>query len=124
MSGILNRALEGYTRLVRQGRFITPPPVRAARTSWLRHANPVTAFLNEECKVVEPPARTLLANLYVLFCGWAKAAGVTRVQQRLTFKRNLEFVDFQIIHTNRGEAVLGLVPRVNANSPVTRPPLR
>ena len=121
MSGILNRALEGYARLVRQGKFIIPAPVRAARTSWLRHANPVTAFLNEECKAVGPPARTLLADLYILFCDWAKAAGITRVQQRLTFKRNLEFMGFQIIRTNRGDAVLGLILRVDAKSTVRRP---
>ena len=120
MSGILNRALEGYARLVQHGRFIIPAPVRAAKTSWLRHANPVTAFLNEECKL-DRPGRTLLAALYVAFCDWAKAAGITRVQQRLTFKRNLEFIGFQIIRTSRGEAVLGLVVRGNLNSPMTRP---
>ena len=110
MSGVLNRALEGYARLFRQGRFVLPPPVRCARASWLGHANPLTAFLNERCHV-NLTRRVLLAELYAVFCEWAKAAGITRVQQRLTVRRNLEYMGFEIKHTNRGEAVFGLTLR-------------
>jgi phage/plasmid-associated DNA primase len=120
MPGVLNRALEGYARLVRDGRFILPAPVRAARTSWLRHANPLAAFLNELGKV-DTNGRTLVAVLYVAFCDWAKAAGITRVQQRLTFRRNLEYIGFRIIRTNRGEAVVGLVLRTEPNPDRRRP---
>ena len=69
-------------------------------------------FLAERC-LNDPSRRTLLSVLYEAFSIWTKAVGITRAQQRITFRRNVEFQGYVIKHTNQGDAVLGLVLRTN-----------
>jgi P4 family phage/plasmid primase-like protien len=119
MSGVLNRALNGYRRLLQAGNLQWPAPVINETRRWLREANPINAFIAEGC-ARDPKGRTLLAALYNAFCIWTKAAGITRTQQRITFRRNLEFLGYTIIHTNQGDTVLGLVLRTHTQSTMGR----
>jgi hypothetical protein len=45
---------------------------------------------------------------YNEFLSWAKGNGITRPQQKSTFKRNLQSSGFVIDHGNRGDEVKGL----------------
>jgi phage/plasmid-associated DNA primase len=115
MSGVLNRAIAGYRELLQADSLQRPTPVIEATRRWLREANPVNAFIAEKC-FKDPKARFRLAVIYDAFGTWAKAAGITRVQQRITFRRNLENLGYKIIHTSQGDAVLALGFRTGAHS--------
>lgn len=52
-SGILNRFIEGLSRLRKRGRFDLPPDVLLAREEWLIHANPVADFFYNQMKVAK-----------------------------------------------------------------------
>ena len=95
MSGVLNRALTGYARLLKRRRFKLPPAVTAATEHWLRQANPLPAFLQERC-VRNAGARCWIQDLYPAYRAWAEQAGYTLVQNQLTFRRNLENLGFQV----------------------------
>jgi putative DNA primase/helicase len=107
MSGVLNRAPSGYRKLLQVSSLQRPASVVGATKRWLRQANPVNTFLAERC-AKDSFRRTLLSVLYDAFVIWTKAAGITRTQQRITFRRNLEFLSYEIKHTNQGDAVLRL----------------
>jgi len=47
LSGILNRVLAGYARLVKRGRFEEPAECAKAREHWLSMSNPVALFVDE-----------------------------------------------------------------------------
>jgi len=111
MSGVLNRALRGYRRLVERGAFFEiPPAVTAATEHWLQQANPLPAFIQERC-VQEAEARCWIQDLYPAYRAWAEQAGYTLIQNQLTFKRNLEHLEFKVAHGNRGQRIQGLALR-------------
>jgi putative DNA primase/helicase len=58
LPGVLNRALEGYRRLVVRGSFKLPVAVKKATARWLQRANPLPAFI-EACCVKQPEAEGL-----------------------------------------------------------------
>lgn len=120
LPGVLNRALSGYQRLFQRRRLEKPMPVAQATQKWLRQANPVALFV-DECCGKEAIGRTLFTTAYNAYTDWTKVAGITRPQQRISFRRNLEFLGFEIKHTNRGNVVLGLTLQVAVNSTVRRP---
>ena len=107
LPGVLNRALSGYGRLLQRRRFKLPAAVREATEHWLQQANPLPAFLHEKC-VLKPDARSWLQDLYPAYTEWAEQAGYTLVQNKLTFRRNLEHLGYQVSHGNRGERFQGL----------------
>ena len=107
MSGVLNRAIEGWQRLQHRRQFKLPPDVRSANKDWLIQANPLEGFISEECKL-DPAASCLMADLYAAFGLWCKESGITRPQQRPTVKRNLMHRGFTFKHSNRGQKVCGI----------------
>jgi phage/plasmid-associated DNA primase len=74
LPGVLNRALEGYRRLVGRGGFKIPSAVKIATTRWLRHANPLPAFI-EACCVKHPEAECRLADFYAAYAVWVRRMG-------------------------------------------------
>jgi phage/plasmid-associated DNA primase len=84
-----------------------PTEVHAAKEGWLVEANPVPAFIDAQCEV-GPGAYCWMADLYEEYLDWTKVSGITRPQQKSTFRRNLEFRGLQVVHGNRGDKVLGL----------------
>jgi putative DNA primase/helicase len=110
LSGVLNRALKGYGRLLERGRLRYPSAVRTATEHWLQQANPLPAFLQERC-VRKPEARSWIQEVHTAYRAWAERAGYTLVQNQLTFRRNLEHLGLQVSHGNRGQRVHGLALR-------------
>jgi putative DNA primase/helicase len=108
LPGVLNRALKGYARLVKRGlRFKVPLAVKATTMAWLNEANPVPAFIEEEC-IRKPDAKCSMQLLYHAYTDWAEQAGFTMVQNQLSFKRNLQNLGYGFSKTNRGQQVIGL----------------
>jgi putative DNA primase/helicase len=110
MSGVLNRALEGYRRYRKRGHFKLPADVQKATDDWVAAANPLASFIAEDC-LEDSNFKWLLADFYARYSRWAQEAGVTWVLQRNILKRNLEHLGFTVTHTRKGTAVVGLAPR-------------
>ena len=109
MSGVLNRALAGLERVVKRGWWLDPPKtVERAKRAWLIEANPLPAFIADRC---ERSGSCWLSDLYETYLAWASANGISRPQQKSTFKRNLESSGFEVVHGNRGGKIKGLRPR-------------
>ncbi|RXH05806.1 phage/plasmid primase, P4 family [Bradyrhizobium vignae] len=108
MSGVLNRAIQGFQRVFARGmRFKTPKAVAAAKNAWLAEANPLPAFLDERC-VRDSSASYLLAEFYRAYTVWAGEKGYTRIQQAGSVARNLNLLGFETKKRNRGQTILGL----------------
>jgi putative DNA primase/helicase len=107
MPGVLNKALKGYARLLKRGRFKKPLAVVKATAGWVQQANPIPAFLDERCSKV-PAAECWMKILYPAYKIWATDAGFTMIQNQLNFRKNLEHMGFKAEHGNKGQKVKGL----------------
>jgi P4 family phage/plasmid primase-like protien len=107
MAGVLNRSIDGLQRLLNRGQFKMPIAVTRAKAEWLKEANPLAAFVDENCGR-DPLRQCLLKDFYSDYRQWAQERGYTRTQQYQTVKRNLENLGFSMKKTNRGVAILGL----------------
>ena len=92
--------------MIKRGwRFKRPASVLQATAGWLASANPLPAFVEERC---EREGSCLVRDLYEAYTAWARESGITQVQQRLSFRRNLENLKYEVRHSNSGTKVLGL----------------
>jgi phage/plasmid-associated DNA primase len=107
LPGVLNRALDGYRRLVVRGTFKLPSAVKIATTRWLRHANPLPAFI-EACCVKHPEAECRLADFYAGYANWARQMGYSSIQTQQTVSLNLAHLGFEATTSSRGTVVAGL----------------
>jgi putative DNA primase/helicase len=108
LPGVLNRALEGYRRLLLRGsNFKVPGAVKAATTRWLQHANPLPAFI-EACCVKHPEAQCRLGDLYAAFSQWAREMGYPVVQNQQTVSLNVEHLGFTAMPGHQGKVFVGL----------------
>jgi P4 family phage/plasmid primase-like protien len=107
LPGVLNRALDGYRRLVARGAFKLPSAVKTATTRWLQHANPLPAFI-EACCVKQPEAECRLAEFYAAYAEWTRRMGYTSIQTQQTVSLNLTHLGFEATSTSRGMVVAGL----------------
>ncbi len=106
LPGVLNHAIAGLQRVIRRGwRFKPPHEVTAAQQRWLMFANPLPAFIDDQC---ERYGSCLMTNLYSRYTQWAGDMGITMKQQQLTVRRNLESLGFRVTHSNKGQKVVGL----------------
>jgi putative DNA primase/helicase len=71
LSGILNWALEGLQRLLKQGKFSTGETVEQTRDRYTLLSNPVRAFAERRLVVASGEVETKEAvyNAYIQFCG-------------------------------------------------------
>lgn len=108
LSGVLNRALKGYKRLIeRNFQFKRPLPIRVATEKWLQQANPLPGFL-AACCVKDATCHTLMKEFYAAYVAWTGEMGFTLTQTQQTVTRNLEHLHFATTHANKGLAVIGL----------------
>jgi putative DNA primase/helicase len=107
LPGVLNRALEGYRRLMVRGGFKLPSAVKIATTRWLRHANPLPAFI-KACCVKGPEAECRLGDFYAAFAEWARRMGYTSIQNQQGVSLDLEHLGFAATTTSRGTIFVGL----------------
>lgn len=107
MSGVLNRALEGLSRLFERKHFKLPKPVQRASQDLIKDANPLVSFIHETCKR-DVNGKIPLDELYKNYSRWADDSGITIVLQKNTMKKNLELMGYKIKHTNKGNVLFGL----------------
>ena len=108
LPGVLNRAISGLQRIIARGnRFKYPESVKRATAEFIRHANPLPAFIADRCER-DPNARCLMREFYAQYCRWAEEHGITMTQQQSTVRRNLGHLGLLVKHGNRGDTVYGL----------------
>lgn len=107
LSGVLNRALEGWKRLQERGHFDLPSDATRAANRWVKEASPFTAFIHEACERT-PSARAPVKKVFQAFVDWAKASSIKRSVTRLKFKHDLEHAGFEVKKSNGDIVVYGL----------------
>ena len=107
MSGILNRSLRGYARLVKRKGFKQPKPIRKATAKWLNQANPIPAFIEEMC-IKDTNKYVWMKDLYETYKEWAEKAGYTMKQNQQSFRRSVEHLGYKAQHGNKGQKINGL----------------
>jgi P4 family phage/plasmid primase-like protien len=104
MSGILNRALEGFRRVMKRGlQFKPPDSIANATAGWIRQSNPIPTFI-EECCEVGPTYTCYVKFLYAAYLKWSAENGYTMRQQRSTFQRNLSHLNYTRALKGKGGA--------------------
>jgi phage/plasmid-associated DNA primase len=84
-----------------------PIAVTRAQAEWLKEANPLAAFVDENCSR-DPLGQCLLKDFYEEYRHWAQERGYTKTQQYQTVKRNLDNLGYSMKKGNRGVVILGL----------------
>jgi putative DNA primase/helicase len=87
LPGILNKALQGWQQLVRDGRFIESVDVEHARRELIEATSPLAKFIAEAC-TVSPGKPTKLTDLFASFERWAADNGLD-AGARYALKGNL-----------------------------------
>ena len=87
LPGILNLAVDYYAAALRNG-FTLPPSSIAAREEWRREADQVRSFVAERCEA-DPTGEVTLADLFLNFEIWARAAGVRNIVGKREFGKRI-----------------------------------
>jgi P4 family phage/plasmid primase-like protien len=107
LSGVLNRALEGWSRLKRRKGFPRSADMQRARYDLLAHANPLRGFIDECCEA-DPKRKVTLQAFYDAYRNWADLSGYSRKQTKSTVKKNLLHEGYSIPKHGEGLVVIGL----------------
>ncbi len=107
LSGVLNRALDGWKRLKMRSRFPPSEDMKRARHDLLVHANPLKGFIDEHCQI-DTKGKVSLRLLYDAYCLWATESGYSLAQVKPTVKRNLEHLGYPVKRHSPGLVVIGL----------------
>ena len=75
LEGFLVHAVAGQQRLMARGRFDLPEVVREAGDEYRLRLNSVRAFIEEECSLKDPNARTTRKRLYASYVAWCETYG-------------------------------------------------
>jgi putative DNA primase/helicase len=103
LSGVLNRFLKGYRRVLqRQANFKPPLAVLNATKRWLQQANPLPAFIEAEC-TPRPGAKCTVKDFYDAYSAWTRSMGYTLTQTQQTVDRNLSHLGFATKKGNQGK---------------------
>lgn len=107
MPGVINRAIEGYQRVVKRKHFDPPQECLDARHDFLAHGNPLYCFLTE-CLVKKSESRIPFPQLRTSYEAWAKEQNISRLSDmNKTLKRKLQALGFEIGTYNGYSCVLG-----------------
>lgn len=107
LPGILNRSLEGWSRLQKRGDFEIPKDAKQELKTWLVQANPLSAFV-EECVTTDVQGRIKLREVYDRFRQWAKDSGIVRGLSMQALAADLQNLGFTIKKSNGDRRVYGL----------------
>jgi putative DNA primase/helicase len=88
LPGILNWALEGYSRLRRRGHFVQPDSARDAIGDLEALSSPMSAFI-ADCCIVGGGCGVLISDLYSAWKEWCTANGRDRPGSLQSFCRDL-----------------------------------
>lgn len=109
MPGVLNKALSGLKRLRDRGNQFDPPAdCLNARDEFFKHANPLVAFLDDQCEEA-PEEKLRLMDLRNSLKHWAAEQGITKpASADNTLKRKLVSLGYKVTKINGYFRVWGL----------------
>jgi putative DNA primase/helicase len=107
LSGVLNRALEGWKRLQTKGRFTKSIDMANARKELLAHANPLQGFIDECCEKADDVTISM-DKFYLRYKAWADDNGYTMTQTKPTARKNLEHMNYRVPRRASGRVIIGL----------------
>jgi P4 family phage/plasmid primase-like protien len=107
LSGVLNRALNGWRRLKQRGQFPQSRDMAAAKEELLAHANPLKGFIGERGEV-DVKFKVSLEDFYISYCNWAENSGYNFKQSKSTVKKNLQHLGYEIKRQGVGLIIFGL----------------
>lgn len=107
LSGVLNRALEGWQRLKERKGFRFSKDMNRAKQVLLVHANPLKGFIEENCEI-DPKGKVSLQDFYDAYREWAAENGYSMTQVKSTVKRNLEHQGYAVPRHGPGRVVIGV----------------
>jgi putative DNA primase/helicase len=88
LPGILNWAIEGWTRLRARGHFVQPPAAEDAIRELEDLSSPVGAFVRDRCDLV-PGARTYVDDMYAAYKAYIEGEGWHTPSTKPVFGRDL-----------------------------------
>lgn len=108
MPGVLNRAIEGYKRIIQRNEQFNPPKECVlARDEFLAHGNPFFCFLSE-CLEKDADSRIPFPHLRQHYEAWAKEQNIERLKTlNKTLKRRLQALKYEIATHNGYPCVMG-----------------
>jgi putative DNA primase/helicase len=106
LSGVLNRALQGWKRLKLRSRFPNSADMERACHDLLVHANPLKGFIDECCDT-GPKSRVSLQTFYDAYTEWCTQSGYSLKQTKSTVKKNLEHEGHAMVRRAVGLVVIG-----------------
>jgi phage/plasmid-associated DNA primase len=89
LSGVLNRALDGWKRFKLRSRFAHSVDMKRATHDLLAHANPLKGFIDECCEI-GTKSKVPLQTFYEAYSRWATPSGYSLKQTKSTVRKNLE----------------------------------
>jgi P4 family phage/plasmid primase-like protien len=116
LPGVLNRALRGWKRLQKNGRFTIGADIRRATRRFVAQSNPLQGFI-DECCVRDDDGRSAMKEFYARFRDWTQENGFTMVQSQPSVRKNLEHMGFRVPRHGMGRVIKGLtIKRRDLNS--------
>ncbi|MDR2905639.1 MAG: DUF5906 domain-containing protein [Helicobacteraceae bacterium] len=111
MSGILNLALEGLQRLIKNGDFSKSAAMERDLNEYVGATNQIRSFVTESI-VSERQTMITRRDLYMLYSAWAKQNGENAITQRaFTEKLREELRNANINFTEKAVKIKGAVER-------------
>lgn len=109
LPGVLNLALAGLKRLRARGnQFDLPKDCIEARDEFFRHANPLVAFLHEQC-AAEAGSKLRLMDMRAAIKAWASEQGITKSDvANNSLRRKLAGLGYEITEINGYPHVWGI----------------
>jgi putative DNA primase/helicase len=107
LSGVLNRALQGWKHLKGRSRFPTSADMERACHDLLVHANPLKGFIDECCET-GPKSKVSLQTFYDAYTEWCTQSGYSLKQTKSTVKKNLEHEGHAIVRRAVGLVIIGM----------------
>jgi putative DNA primase/helicase len=107
LSGVLNRALQGWGRLKLRSRFPSSADMKRAVHDLLVHANPLKGFIDECCET-GPNSKVPLQTFYDAYSHWCTQSGYSLRQTKSTVKKNLEHEGHAIVRHAVGIVIIGM----------------
>lgn len=107
VQGIIALALDAYGKVIeRDGKFTEPASSSAAKEEWKYEVNQVEQFVDEMC-IRDPNARTVSAEVFSAYKGYADEMGFRRLNHN-SLTRRLKMSGFSTVRTGEARMISGL----------------
>ena len=95
LPGVANRAIQGLKRLRERGCFKVPADCERAKEEFLAQANPLIAFIKDQC-THDSNGRIRLKDFREVMKAWAKDQGLRQPPADNSLKRKLKGLGYKV----------------------------